>query len=224
MSEGATPPALPHEQLFIGRDDLMGRRRRPQISKDDLPAGWRDTEPHPWRRYFARRLDTVISGVIAEVALIWGSAAIDPEVGGRIVSILTGANLIFQTMIIVALAVIPNAVIIGLSGCSIGKWIFGIRVLKPNGKPIGLFRGLEREIRVLVMGLGLGIPGISLITMIGSMMGLGEKGSTAWDRDMKLVVAQRGNHFGQVALGVFGVALYVAILAGLALLKMRQGP
>ncbi len=218
MTEGAIPPPLPHERLFAGGNELIWGERRPRIAKEDLPKGWQDIEPHPWRRYFARQLDTAISGLIAEVALLWGLAAIDPELGGRVAQILSTAALPFQTIIIVALAVIPNALILGLSGSSLGKWIFGIRVLKRNGKPIGVFRALVREIRVLVMGLGLGIPLISLITLIGSYMGLSEKGATGWDRAMENVVAQRRNHFGQIVLSMLGIGFYVALLLGLVAL------
>lgn len=217
------PPALPHERLFAGRSNQIWGERRSSVAKEDLPPGWQDAKPHPWRRYFARQLDTAISGLVAEVALLWGLSAVDPELGGRVAQILTTVGIYFQTMIIVTLAVVPNALIIGLSGSSIGKWIFGVRVQRSNGKPIGVPRALEREIRVLVMGLGLGIPLISLITMIGSFTGLVEVGSTGWDRDMRNVVAQRPNNLGQIVLSLLGVAAYVGLAVGLVLYRVRGG-
>ena len=223
MSEQATPPALPHEQLFVGGNSLMWGNSRPSASKSDLPPGWGDTEPHPWRRYFARQLDTVICGVFGEVAVLWAVLAINPELGGRIAHVLVTTNVFLQAPIIVALAVIPNAVLIGLSGCSIGKWIFGVRILKADGRPIGVLKGLERELRVMVIGLGLGIPLLSIIAMIASMMGLGAKGATGWDRSMKLVVAQRPNQFGQVVLSVIGVCAYAALQIGFVLYRARPG-
>ncbi len=223
MGEGATPPLLPHERLFAGGKDQIWGERRPNAGKENLPPGWQDTKPHPWRRYFSRQLDTAISGLIAEVVLIWGLSAVDPEAGGRLVNILTTVGIYFQTMIIVALAVVPNALIVGLSGSSIGKWIFGIRVQRPDGRPIGVVRAVEREIRVLVWGLGLGIPLISLITMIASCMGLVEKGSTGWDRDMRNVIAQRPNNVVQIVVNLLGVGAYVGLLIGLAIYRVRRG-
>jgi uncharacterized RDD family membrane protein YckC len=217
MGQGAIPPPLPHERLFAGGNELTWGERRPRVDKETLPKGWQDLKPHPWRRYFARQLDTTISGLIAEVVLIWGLSAVDPEVGGRVAVILSTTGIIFQTMIIVALAVVPNALILGLSGSSLGKWIFGIRVQRRNGRPIGVFNALQREIRVLVMGLGLGIPLISLITMIASFTGLVETGQAGWDRDMENVVAQRPNNFVQVVLSILGIGIYVAMGVGLVL-------
>ena len=223
MSEQATPPALPHERLFVGRHDVMWGNGRPGVSRPDLPAGWADTAPHPWRRYFARLLDTAISGVFAEIAVLWALLAINPELGGRIAHAVATSNPVIQTPLIVALAVIPNAVIIGLSGCSIGKWIFGVRVLKPDGRPIGVLKGLGRELRVTVMGLAFGIPLLSFITMIASMTGLRETGVTGWDRSMKLVVAQRPNTLGQWVLNVLGVCAWLALYLGLLAFTARGG-
>ena len=223
MGAGATPPLLPHERLFAGGNEQIWGERRPSAGKENLPPGWQDTKPHPWRRYFARQLDTTISGLIAEVVLIWGLSAVDPEAGGHLVNILTTVGVYFQTMIIVALAVVPNALIVGLSGTSIGKWIFGIRVQRPDGRPIGVVRAVEREIRVLVGGLGLGIPLISLVTMITNCMGLVEKGSTGWDRDMRNVIPQRPNNVAQIVLSLLGFCAYAGILVGLLVYRAHRG-
>lgn len=223
MSEGATPPLLPHERLFVGGKEGVWGERRPRVDREDLPQGWQDTKPHPWRRYFARQIDTAISGVVAEVALIWGLSAVDPEAGGRLVNFLSTTGLYLQTMIIVALAVLPNALMIGLSGVSIGKWIFGIRVQNRNGKPIGVLRAIEREFRVLVVGLGLGVPVISLATLIASLMGLASRGATGWDREMGNVVAQRPNNVLQIVLSCLGVAAYVAMAVGLVIYRTQRG-
>ena len=75
----------------------------------------------------------------------------------------------------------------------------------------------------MVMGLGLGIPLLSIVTMIASMTGLGEKGATGWDRSMKLVVAQRPNKLGQWVLSVLGVCAYIALQVGFVAYRARGG-
>ncbi len=57
------------------------------------------------------------------------------------------------------IAAVPlTAVQIGLTGSSIGKWIFGVRVLGPDQRPIGVRRALVREVDVCVWGWGVLLP------------------------------------------------------------------
>ena len=46
---------------------------------------------------------------------------------------------------------IEVAILTGLIGCSIGKRIMGIKVIRPDGSPIGLWRALIRTALVLLV-------------------------------------------------------------------------
>ena len=212
MDYGATAPSSEHEPPLVGGALAHGLRRTSSYLTE-LPAGWRDTNPHPWRRYFARGLDIVISGVAVEVAVIWVSSLIDPTLGARVSGIFGNVDPRLVDMGLVAFAVIPNAVMIGLTGTSPGKWIFGVRVLNAEGRPMGILRGLERELWVLMFGVAFGIPLIFLLTLILSCVRLEKREVTIWDSSMELVIAQRPNHLGQVCLSVFGVCAQGALVA-----------
>jgi hypothetical protein len=109
------------------------------------------------------------------------------------------------------LIVIPfNALTIGLTGLSLGKWIFGIRVTR-DGAPMGPLRALRREFAVFFKGLGLGVPLVSLFTLVGSYSALSDKRITPWDKAQKLGVNHRPESLG-ASIGM-GAAVVLLVLA-----------
>ena len=89
---------------------------------------WTDARPHPWRRYFARMIDSTINGLLAffVVGIIWG--VFNGDALQRFVSAIEGNQL--ANVFVTLLAAIPvNALLIGLTGSSVGKWFFGVRIL-----------------------------------------------------------------------------------------------
>ena len=50
-----------------------------------------------------------------------------------------------------------NAAFIGLTGYSVGKWVFGIRILNEQNRPVGYFSALSREMKVWSGGMAFGI-------------------------------------------------------------------
>ena len=68
--------------------------------------------------------------------------------GGRILDILvTGA-----------MASLIGGALIGVSGFTLGKLVFGVKVTRRDGEKLGLQAGLARDFAVLFKGLGLGLP------------------------------------------------------------------
>jgi hypothetical protein len=98
-----------------------------------------------------------------------------PQGDGGPVSTDELALLLRERMLTLA-AVIPGyAPMIGLTGVSIGKWLFGGKVVKPSGKPIGVLAAFGRELQVWFHGLFFGVPLISLFTL-GGLILAGERG------------------------------------------------
>ncbi len=109
---------------------------------------------------------------------------------------------------LISLMTIPvNAVIIGLTGMSIGKWIFGIRVTRRDGRPVGVLRAFTRELRVLAMGMGFNLPLISTIAIGLSYGSLQNRRSTSWDRAQHNLVAHRREGIRQGALAFIAAAI-----------------
>ena len=181
------------------------------------PRQWVDAGPHPWRRYFARFLDNVFWGVLLLFLLGFGVAVISEPMAEQLAALLYGpAGQLIGFALMIVLITFANAVMIGLTGGNLGKWLFGVCILDESDRPIGIVRSFKREGRVLFHGLGLGIPIVTLVTMIIAYQRLKQDGATSWDQALAVKVVQRRNGFAQFAGAVLGVILLIAI-TGLAL-------
>jgi uncharacterized RDD family membrane protein YckC len=173
--------------------------------------GWQVTTPAPWRRYFGRMFDLTLLGTMVwfSIGLIVGH--LSPALHDRLfASGGVADNLIVSTILTCAVVTPVLAVLIGLTGSSPGKWIFGTRITTPDGRPIGIGKAFLREMEVLVWGLGLGIPLISLFTLIASHSKLTSDDVARWDERKGWVVTHRQQGALQVVLCLGGVALWLA--------------
>ena len=204
----ATPPPAPTDAGPVGG---VGKR------------GWTDVAPHPWRRYFARTLDSIVVGGVTWFLIGAVFGTLDPLDARTFFALFDGPAGTFLDAMATTIVVIPgNALLIGLTGLSIGKWVFGVRVLRKDGRPIGLWRALFRELRVLAMGMGFGIPLVSLITLIGSYSSLQDTRSTAWDRQQGNLVLHRPAGFFQGLLVFLGIIVVVTITVALRVMAIRN--
>jgi uncharacterized RDD family membrane protein YckC len=162
-------------------------------------TSFRDTaqpDPHPWRRWLARSTDYMIGGII--LGTFW---AFYPFAAYGVSNIVLG--FMFQI-----LWILPLAILLAATGTTPGKWLFGISVRDAFGRRPSFQRSLNRETRVLVQGLAIGIPFISLITMFLAKNRLEEWGVTAWDERLGLEVRHDG--FTWVR-GITALATWVVI-------------
>ena len=172
---------------------------------------WTDTSPHPWRRYFARSLDNALIGGITWSLLGIVFYSVAPEQAAAFFGLFERPGGQFVDAFLSLMVAIPgNAAMVGMTGLSVGKWIFGVRVLR-QGAPMGFFRAFRRELSVWVLGLGLGVPVISLFASIGALTRLEERGVTPWDFAQELEVTHRPESLGA------GVMMWLAgaVLIGL---------
>jgi uncharacterized RDD family membrane protein YckC len=184
---------------------------------------WTDTAPRPWRRFFARHADYLINAFLSSALFYIVASAIDDdsvaqELFDSFDRITDNAALAFLICITVTTPI--NGLLIGLSGGTLGKWLFGVCVLQPDGKKIGIARAFYREFLVVLKGLGLGIPIVSLVTGINAYNRLKKFGSTSWDAQIAATVVSRPRGLRQNILS--GVT--VVVLAGLVLAGVASGP
>lgn len=176
---------------------------------------WDDTTPHPWRRYAARLTDIIVLGSIAWFIMGVVLYSVNPGAADQMFS--GESNMAADGMFNLLLVLPIIAVLVGLTGSSLGKWVFGIRVSK-DGKPIGFLRALKREFSVWFFGMGIGFPLVSLVTLILSFNRLKDANVTRWDAKGGFVVTHRPQTKGAVALMWAGIVGLLAISAGLAVL------
>lgn len=184
---------------------------------------WADESPHPWRRYFARYLDLALWTMIMMILIGVGLTFLDPRVLTQLIDLLTQPGIIVAEFFLAfILAMIPNAILIGLTGGNLGKWLFGVRVLDDTDRPMGLARAFKREARVFFYGLGLGMPVISLITMFIAYQKLKEDGGTSWDQAAGLKVVQRRTGAVQFIGSAVGIILLIVLVGGMRIFNAQQ--
>lgn len=193
----------------------------PQAPPPPPPKGaWTDRKPHPWRRYLARMLDTTVTGTLTWVAFGAVFFLVAPFQAERFFALFEGPFGRILDVMLTLVAVMPgNALMIGLTGVTVGKWLCGIKVVRPSGRPIGLGAAFGREIHVWFAGLGFGVPFVSLFTLIRSSVKLSEDRHSAWDPPRERVVLHRPMNTLQVCLLILALALLIAGRIGVYLLS-----
>ena len=169
MMDVALPSPAAQEALPGAQGDAPGGRDGPGA---DIPLtgikyshrrpspGWTDgyTEPGPWRRYFARFIDSWLYGTasLAFSTLVLGLNPSHESAGTSFFEWLLGSLLLltFEPLCLRFFAATP------------GKWLLGISVRDHDGKCLSFSEAFARTWKVYVMGLGLGIPIAALITYL----------------------------------------------------------
>jgi hypothetical protein len=154
------------------------------------------------RRLLARAVDVLWIGVpVAALA----AAAFGERDAGTVVD--PGLLLWAALFVLVPL----EALMLAAGGRTPGKALLGLRVQGPRGAP-GFGAAWARATTVVWRGVGLGIPPLTLIAVIGGGVQLVNDGETPWDKAQGLSTRaepldNRGWQFGLVALLLGMVAL-----------------
>jgi hypothetical protein len=186
-------------------------------------GAWTDVSAHPWRRYFARSLDNMVVGTLTWVVIGAVLGVVNPSAAVWMSSLFRQPyGPILDGMATVFVVIPGNAVIIGLTGLSIGKWVFGVRVTNRAGRPIGIGLALAREVQIWITGLGLGVPLASFIALVMSYSRLQDRRATGWDAQQRNLVVHRPANAVQAIMSILGVAVIVAILIALRFPDLQQ--
>jgi uncharacterized RDD family membrane protein YckC len=197
---------------------LSGPTSAASVAQEEAPEitdarGWSADDIAPWRRYGARMLDITVNGILGALVLGVAWFMIAPISAERFFVFLETqqSGTFVETMIAFVVAGVVGGVIVGATGTSVGKGVFGIRVVDLEGNTIGILNGWKREAIVWVVGLGFGIPLVNLLAMIAAHRRLLSTGTTIWDNGRyRVFYRPRGNF--QTAMNAIGVALIVLIV------------
>jgi uncharacterized RDD family membrane protein YckC len=165
-------------------------------------AAVRASRPRPWIRYWARSVDLVIVG--AAFAIVAGSLGVNVEHWN---------NFAFGWLVL--LLWIPfEAAFVSSCGTTPGKWLFNIRLSRPDQSFLTLQQALGRSVAVLIRGLGFGIPIVSFFTQIAACGTLNKRGATSWDEQYGVVVRHDAIGAGRI-LGIILTFFVLLLLIGL---------
>src|SRR5262249_13382635 len=133
---------------------------------------------HPWRRYFARMIDLYI--FILVFFFFLGITFPELFAADRTSS---RQNEYFYMFIGLVAYSIFETFCLNVFGTTLGKLIYGIRLASNVDNHIAFAVALKRSLAVWVRGIGLGIPIVTLVTVIVAYRTLLKDGQTTWDRD-----------------------------------------
>lgn len=192
---------------FRGSPSVPGM---PVLAVED--DGWQQIAPAPWRRYFARLFDAVLIGICGGAVVGAVTAAYRPALYDAIFDKSTPwLGGMATTLLFYVLIVSGSGLLIGRTGTTPGKWLFGTRITRRDGRPIGVLAALRREISVLVLGQGLGLPLLTLLASWFAYSELRAVGATSWDAAGNWVVTHRKLGAAQWMLTVMGVVIPVVV-------------
>ncbi len=189
--------------------------RRPLRLEAAPAAGWHVEPPHPWRRYLARMIDHYSIGLLGYAVLTAPIYALSDDIRAT-QTILT--NSLVAAVAVTLISAPLCALFIGLSGTTPGKWCAGVRVLSRQGGMIGLGAALSREFRIWLAGFGMGLPLVSLITMVTSYNTLMRDRRMDWDEELDAVVQYRDASpwiSARLAIATVLLGIVVAALIGI---------
>ncbi|MBX9740212.1 MAG: RDD family protein, partial [Beijerinckiaceae bacterium] len=133
----------------------------------------------PWSRYFARQLDLTVLALIAALVIEF----VLPHASMPTYIEYTRSSEAVIGLVILPVALALNALCLSLFGNSLGKTLFGLKVVPADGSERFTFWGnLRREFKVWVYGLALGIPIIALFTMARNYREVGSGRSATYDK------------------------------------------
>lgn len=174
--------------------------------------------PRPFVRFFARMFDyTLISVLVFKFSAI---EIVQPHVGESVADFMTRYFAEMQKpearqfALILVFSLIGwhvfEAFLIHLTGTTIGKAIFGLRVTTGDGERLSVLTSLGRSFYVYILGVGFYQFPFILIGMVFSIIRLLTSGACLWDQHLRTRV--EGRPLGVVRILLAICAFFVLLL------------
>lgn len=143
---------------------------------------------HPWRRFFARSLDTC-GGLLLLFPIAYVSALLFPDEAAVLDNFFKNP---FIVLLFLGVLWFPiEAVLLSTAGNTPARFLFGISVQTTSGQKLSFDQALSRSFQVLLQGEGLGVPFVALFTRIFAYCRLVRTGTTLWDQASGSVVSHK---------------------------------
>lgn len=162
----------------------------------------------PWRRFWARALDTLVDGALIGVTIGVVRPSLIQDLGGW-----------GQMLLDLPCGLLVDCVLYGVFGSTPGKAVAGIRVVSDVGEERLTFRAyFRRNVEIYIFGFGLGLPLINLVALYRSYRKLAQGETLSWDQYAESKVLARSQSW--IRTSVVAV-VYVSLLGGALLLGRR---
>jgi hypothetical protein len=165
------------------------------------------SQVRPWARYWARTIDVFIFGVI--FGFIIGIVGIFEEAAWQLLELPS----VVLGIIIICLYPFVEALFLSNWGTTPGKWMLNTKVLNKYGEHLSYTEALIRSFRIVWQGWGLGIPIVSLVTLLISYSNLKSNSITSWDANLETVVIHKKIGVTRILITIIIVIAIFALAA-----------
>jgi len=174
-------------------DNELFYNSKKQNEKKDSYVNNSLIETHPWIRYFARLFDINVGGIL----IVWIWYKFEPNSYAQVFGNL---NQYIITILLYIIWLFFESFFISQWGTTPGKVILNTYVYSSNGNKLSYSQALKRSFSVFIKGSGLGIPIVSLFTLINAHDTLKRNGTTSWDEKYDSVVITRKSSIPRVII------------------------
>lgn len=152
------------------RDDTKNKATSDSIAPK-FSDEYKSLHIRPWSRFIARYIDIYVFGILVGIFSLF----FYPQ--------LLSDNQFKDGLIVFFLWCIVEPIFLCAFGTTLGKLIFKIKISNTDGKKLKLINVYKRSFGVWIVGLGFGLPIISLFTLIAAQSKLNRTGTTFWDEN-----------------------------------------
>lgn len=167
----------------------------------------RDVKPRiyiPWRRFWARWLDSLLGSMTALTMLMVLSDGVIP-------------NNFWTTVLGLGLSLLLEPIQLRIFGTTLGKWIFGIRLLHRDGRKLDLGEAFRRTWQARLYGEALGIPFVCYWRLWKSYKTYNDGYELPWEEDSEMTCSDvnpwRYAAAAGAALLIFGLTVGGGLLS-----------
>ncbi len=168
------------------------------ITNDSTIAG-------PWLRLGAKHIDLFIElllSIIITLSIIFIAGSFTTTFEDGLSDIIFSLMVIF--ILIIPLLVIPilDIIIYALLGNSLGKWLFGIKVVYLSGKSLNAWENFKRNSDVFLYGLILLIPIVNLSYSITQYQYIKKNCNSKYDEKLNQMVISYESKWWKKLIGI----------------------
>lgn len=174
-----------------------------------------DSVCHPWARFFAREIDlslySILWSAVWMLLLRW-------DLSSTLIGKLFNSYVCFGIMLLI------EPLLLHLFGTTLGKFIFGIRVLDESGAKFTWWGAFDRTFSVFGSGMGYGIPFYRLWRYWKSYKSCADEERCSWEKEERYTAPDvNGRHIGFCVLFIALDLLLSLNIARWSLLPPNRG-
>ena len=174
--------------------------------REVLPEDRNRNDSSSWARYFARGIDLTIWTVLEIIILPeWIITFVNKDSAQGF-----AAGIVFG-LIELLLIIFVEPLFLAKFKTTPGKALLGIKIQHEDGSALSYMEGVRRTLNLAFYGLGLGIPFVSLITMISSYSKYSHGEESVWNVKTGAVIDYRKMSDSRIWIGVI---IYIVISIG----------